>query len=70
MQLLTFRTVEHKDLYIGQAKRLRCEVFTDGTGGIGITGERVAIFQIVERLVEDGIAFERFISLEGRLQST
>lgn len=71
MQLITFRPGKHKQyLYIGQAERLRCEVFTDENGGIGVTGERVAIHQIVERLIEDKIGFQRFISLEGRLQST
>lgn len=70
MQLITFRPGRHKHVYVGQAERLRCEVYTDEAGGIGVTGERVAIHQIVERLIEDKIGFQRFISLEGRLQST
>lgn len=71
MQLITFRTKENPHFeYIGQAERLRCAVYTDSNGGMAITGERVAIHQIVERLIEDKIGFQRFISLEGRLQST
>jgi hypothetical protein len=71
VQLITFRTEESPNyLYVGQAKRLRCEVYTDSNGGMAITGERVAIHQIVERLIEDKITFQRFVSLEGRLQST
>lgn len=71
MQLITFRTKENPHFeYIGQAKRLHCEVYTDSNGGMAITGERIAIHQIVDRLMEDRIEFQRFISLEGRLQST
>lgn len=72
MQLITFRTQEknHYYEYLGQAKRLSCELYTDENGGMAITGERIAIHQIVERLIEDRITFQRFVSLEGRLQST
>lgn len=70
MQLITFTTPEHKYLYIGQAERLGCTVYTDEVGGVAITGERPDIHQIIERLSEDRIEFQRFISLEGRLQST
>jgi hypothetical protein len=66
MQLLTFVPPD-LHLWIGQAERLRCAVYTDENGGIAITGEKDAIFQIVERLAEDRITFQQFVSLEGRL---
>jgi hypothetical protein len=74
MQLITFimpRNAHSTDryVYIGQADRLRCQVFTDENNGIAITGERVAIHQIIERLAEDKIPFQRFVSLEGRIAS-
>jgi hypothetical protein len=69
VQLITF-TPPDRHLWIGQAERLRCEVYTDGIGGVAITGDKFAIHQIVERLVEDRITFQKFVSLEGRLQST
>lgn len=70
MQLITFTTSDPY-LYIGQAERLKCQVFTvAGLGLLATVGERVAIHQIVERLIEDRIIFQRFVSLEGRLQST
>lgn len=69
MQLITFRPPD-LHLWIGQAERLRCTVYTDENKGIAITGEKDAIFQIVERLAEDRIVFQRFVSLEGRFLST
>jgi hypothetical protein len=68
MQLITFKTRENPNfLYIGQAERLRCAVFTDNNGGMAITGEKDAIYQIIERLIEDRIEHQWFVSLEGRL---
>lgn len=69
MQLITFQVTVTPHVYIGQAERLRCSVFTDGNGGMAITGEKDAIFAIVERLVEDRITFSRFVGLEGRIAS-
>jgi len=66
MQLITFRPPD-LHLWIGQAERLHCSVYTDENRGIAITGEKDAIFQIVERLAEDEITFQQFVSLEGRL---
>jgi hypothetical protein len=68
MQLITF-TPPDLHLWIGQAERLRCSVYVDDNRGIAITGEKDVIFQIVERLSEDGITFQRFVSLEGRITS-
>lgn len=67
MQLITFKTTVTSHAYIGQAERLRCSVFTDSNGGVAITGEKDAIFAIVERLAEDQITFSRFVSIEGRI---
>ncbi len=69
MQLITFKPPD-VHLWIGQAERLRCEVYTDENGGVAITGEKDSIFQIIERLAEDRIAFQRFVSLKGRFLST
>lgn len=69
MQLITFSPPD-VHLWIGQAERLRCEVYTDEIGGVAITGDKFAIHQIVERLVEDKITFLKFVSLEGRFLST
>lgn len=66
MQLITFQT-QTPHVYIGQAERLRCAVYTDNNGGVAITGEKDAIFKIVERLADDKITFSRFVGLEGRI---
>ena len=75
MQLITFimpRNAHSTDryVYIGQADRLRCQVFTNEEGAIAITGEAPDIHKIVERLIEDRIAFRQYVGLEGRLKST